>query len=107
MFDLTDEQLANDRDYREFCSRILRELRAIADRHGLIVSGDDERRGLSMYVRIFTRDEDGCTGERVAEARISDHRQARGGPDWSFEISDDEASIARGLAEIERLCREW
>lgn len=73
-------------------------IREIAERHNLTVDGETDRVG-SRYITL--RDSD---GEVIASARLSDHGQRYCGPDWSFEITDSEQSIRRGLAELARLC---
>lgn len=106
MYELTVDQAANRTAYEAFVRRIATAVTEIATRHGM-VADDVEDRAESRYLGVWTVEDDGCRGDRVASVRISDHSQRYGGPDWSFEPRDSEASIARGLTEIERLCLEW
>lgn len=72
-------------------------IKLIAESHGHTFIRCD-RTG-SMYPRI--EDADGC---EICEVRISQHDQRYAGACWSFELSDSEASIRRGLATIDGLC---
>lgn len=103
---LTTEQLAACEQYDAFVARIAAEIKAIAASRGFVCDGEDERAG-SRYMGIWTVEDDGCRDERVAAVRISNHRQAHGGPDWSFEVSDSEESISRGFAEIRRIVETY
>lgn len=99
---LTTEQIEACEKYDAFVVRIAAEIKSIADSRGFICDGEDERAG-SRYMGIYTVDEDGCRDEKVASVRISDHGQRYGGPDWSFEDTDTEESIARGIATVRKI----
>jgi len=73
-------------------------IKLIAESHGHTFIRCD-RTG-SMYPRIEDADE--C---EICEVRISQHDQRYAGACWSFELTDSEASIRRGLATIDGLCK--
>jgi len=93
--------------FEAFLSRILEAMQSIADRHGMTCEVDDRPGSSSRYIDIWSVGEDGCQGEKVAQARVSNHKQSFGGPDWSFEWDDSEESIGRGLKQIEAVVVKW
>lgn len=93
--------------FENFLVRIADAMGTIANRHGMTCELDDRRGSSSRYVDIWSVDEDGCQGEKVAQARVSNHKQAFGGPDWSFEWDDSDESIERGLKQIESIVVKW
>jgi len=90
-----------------FLCRIVEAMKAIADRQGMLCELDGRLGSTSRYVDICAIDEDGFAGERVAQARVSNHKQSFGGPDWSFEWDDSDESIERGLKQIESIVVKW
>ena len=99
---LTAEQITACERFDAFVARIAGEVKRMAVERGMVADGEDERAG-SRYIGVWTVDADGFRDERVASVRISNHGQRYAGPDWSFEDTDSEQSIARGLATIRNL----
>lgn len=105
---LTDEQLAALESYERFAARIAEAVKAIAEKHGFAVDGEADRVAhLSRYITVYSVDDDGINDEQIAQVRISTHGQRYAGPDWSFEQSDSDESVARGLAAVEAKCVRW
>ena len=99
---LTAKQIEACEEFDRFVARIAGEVKRMAAERGYIADGEDERAG-SRYIGVWTVDDDGCRDERVAAVRVSNHGQRYGGPDWSFETTDSDESIARGLAAIQKI----
>ena len=90
--------------FRPFKEKVKDTVEELAKAHGLEFSGD-ERAG-SSYMTISTPDDaDGYVAHSF-ELRVSDHKQKYGGPEWSFDTSDDAKTHARGLKRVVELCQE-
>ena len=83
-------------------SAVLSAIEEIADRRACSVSVETAGSG-SYYISIDRDDADGEADVSI-KIRVSSHK-ARHGNDWSFEPSDSDKSVLRGLATIERLCQ--
>lgn len=97
-----DDAHAHDNGFgveRPYKQAVIDAVREIAEAHGCEVDCDYDND--STYIDVRCED----TGE-FFQVRASNHRQAWGGPVWSFEPHADRAKVVMGLETVAREAKD-